>query len=94
MKNIIILSYWMATVEFYQFWKIIFCRIMADPTLLRDIAIKTGVVKRLVKELCYYEKEEEKLMVKLQAIQGGDDADEHIVKKQIELLQVILRSFL
>ncbi|EFO18002.1 tubulin binding cofactor A [Loa loa] len=60
---------------------------MTDPLLLRDISIKTGVVKRLVKELCYYEKEEEKLMNKLQTMQGGDDADEHVIKKQIELLQ-------
>ncbi|KAL3984656.1 Tubulin binding cofactor A family protein [Acanthocheilonema viteae] len=60
---------------------------MADSTLLRDITIKTGVVKRLVKELCYYEKEEEKLMVKLQTMQSGGDADEHIIKKQTELLQ-------
>ncbi|VDN88655.1 unnamed protein product, partial [Brugia pahangi] len=62
---------------------------MADPTLLRDISIKTGVVKRLVKELCYYEKEEEKSVIKLQAMQGSSDADEHVVKKQIELIQVI-----
>uniref|UniRef100_A0A1I8EVG7 Tubulin-specific chaperone A n=2 Tax=Wuchereria bancrofti TaxID=6293 RepID=A0A1I8EVG7_WUCBA len=61
--------------------------IMADPALLRDISIKTGVVKRLVKELCYYEKEEEKSMVKLQAMKAGSDADEHVVKKQIELIQ-------
>ncbi|MCP9262750.1 Tubulin-specific chaperone A [Dirofilaria immitis] len=60
---------------------------MADPIVLRDIAIKTGVVKRLIKELCYYEKEEEKLMNKLQTMQASDNADEHIVKKQIELLQ-------
>ncbi|VDK84590.1 unnamed protein product [Litomosoides sigmodontis] len=60
---------------------------MADPTLLRDITIKTGVVKRLVKELCYYEKEEEKLKSKLHTMQGGDAADEHIIKKQMELLQ-------
>ncbi|KAM3717890.1 Tubulin-specific chaperone [Dirofilaria immitis] len=62
-------------------------KIMADPIVLRDIAIKTGVVKRLIKELCYYEKEEEKLMNKLQTMQASDNADEHIVKKQIELLQ-------
>ncbi|OZC12337.1 hypothetical protein X798_00859 [Onchocerca flexuosa] len=62
---------------------------MADPTVLKDIAIKTGVVKRLIKELCYYEKEEEKLMNKLQTMQAGGDVDEHILKKQVELLQVI-----
>ncbi|VDP16641.1 unnamed protein product [Onchocerca flexuosa] len=60
---------------------------MADPTVLKDIAIKTGVVKRLIKELCYYEKEEEKLMNKLQTMQAGGDVDEHILKKQVELLQ-------
>ncbi|CAG9540183.1 unnamed protein product [Cercopithifilaria johnstoni] len=60
---------------------------MADPTLLKDIAIKTGIVKRLVKELCYYEKEEEKLLIKLQTMQGDGDTDEHIIKKQMELLQ-------
>uniref|UniRef100_A0A2K6W7A9 Tubulin-specific chaperone A n=1 Tax=Onchocerca volvulus TaxID=6282 RepID=A0A2K6W7A9_ONCVO len=60
---------------------------MTDPTVLKDIAIKTGVVKRLVKELCYYEKEEEKLMNKLQTMQAGGDVDEHILKKQVELLQ-------
>lgn len=62
---------------------------MADPTLLRDLTIKTGVVKRLVKELCYYEKEEEKLMMKLQTMQNSGDADEHTIKKQKELHQVI-----
>uniref|UniRef100_A0A0R3RRQ8 Tubulin-specific chaperone A n=1 Tax=Elaeophora elaphi TaxID=1147741 RepID=A0A0R3RRQ8_9BILA len=60
---------------------------MADLTLLRDISIKTGVVKRLVKELCYYEKEEEKLTIKLQAMQADGGADEHIIKKQMELIQ-------
>lgn len=62
---------------------------MADSALLKDTSIKTGVVKRLVKELCYYEKEEEKQRIKLRTMQDVGDADEHVVRKQIELCQVI-----
>uniref|UniRef100_A0A915PXL1 Tubulin-specific chaperone A n=1 Tax=Setaria digitata TaxID=48799 RepID=A0A915PXL1_9BILA len=60
---------------------------MADVTVIKDVSIKTGVVKRLVKELCYYEKEEERLAMKLKTLQASNDVDEHVVKKQAELLQ-------
>ncbi|KAJ1209347.1 hypothetical protein NDU88_004725 [Pleurodeles waltl] len=58
---------------------------MADPRV-RQIKIKTGVVKRLVKEKAMYEKEakqQEEKVEKLKA-EGGD---EYVIKKQIEVLQ-------
>ncbi|XP_069483526.1 tubulin-specific chaperone A [Ambystoma mexicanum] len=58
---------------------------MADPRV-RQIKIKTGVMKRLVKEKSMYEKEakqQEEKVEKLKA-EGGD---EYVIKKQMEVLQ-------
>ncbi|NP_001279836.1 tubulin-specific chaperone A [Callorhinchus milii] len=58
---------------------------MAD-SRSRQIKIKTGVVKRLVKEKVMYEKEakqQEEKVAKLKA----DEGDEYMIKKQVEVLQ-------
>ncbi|XP_063312783.1 tubulin-specific chaperone A [Pelobates fuscus] len=58
---------------------------MADPRI-RQIKIKTGVVKRLTKEKAMYEKEaiqQEEKVEKMKS-EGGD---EYVIRKQIEVLQ-------
>ncbi|XP_066472013.1 tubulin-specific chaperone A [Tiliqua scincoides] len=58
---------------------------MADPRV-RQIKIKTGVVKRLAKEKVMYEKEakqQEERIEKMKA-EAGDD---YAIKKQTEILQ-------
>ncbi|XP_072167168.1 tubulin-specific chaperone A-like [Diadema setosum] len=57
----------------------------ADPRV-RNIKIKTGVLKRLMKEKTMYEKEavdQEKKVEKMKT----EGKDEHDIKKQIEVLQ-------
>lgn len=58
---------------------------MADPRV-RQIKIKTGVVKRLSKEKVMYEKEAKQQEEKVERMkkEGGD---EYVLKKQIEVLQ-------
>ncbi|ORZ32221.1 tubulin binding cofactor A [Catenaria anguillulae PL171] len=52
----------------------------------RQLKIKTGVVKRLAKEITMYQKEAEKQQARIQnLIDTG--ADEHDVRKQKEVLQ-------
>ncbi|XP_023306671.2 tubulin-specific chaperone A [Lucilia cuprina] len=61
---------------------------MADPRL-RQLSIKTGVVKRLTKEKTVYEKEvltERKRLDKFK----NEGADEHVLKKQEEVIQECL----
>ncbi|KHN76826.1 Tubulin-specific chaperone A [Toxocara canis] len=60
---------------------------MVDAQLLKELSIKTGIVKRLVKELAYYKVEVEKETAKLESMKAKPDADEHLVRKQGELLQ-------
>ncbi|VDM98241.1 unnamed protein product [Thelazia callipaeda] len=61
---------------------------MADVAVIKDINIKTNVVKRLINELNFYKKEVASEMDKLQALKGKGDADEYLMKKQMELVQV------
>ena len=58
---------------------------MSDPRL-RQITIKTGVVKRLAKEKVVYEKEVIKERERLEKFktQGSDD---HVLRKQEEVVQ-------
>lgn len=61
---------------------------MADPRL-RQLSIKTGVVKRLSKEKTVYEKEvltEKKRLEKFRT----EGSDEHVLKKQEEVIQECL----
>ncbi|KAI9209407.1 tubulin binding cofactor A [Polychytrium aggregatum] len=53
---------------------------------LRDLKIKTGVVKRLDKELSYYHLESTKQQDRIDKLKqsGADDAD---IRKQTEVLQ-------
>ncbi|XP_055338891.1 tubulin-specific chaperone A-like [Paramacrobiotus metropolitanus] len=61
---------------------------MSDPRL-RNLKVKTGVVKRLFKEKISYEKEMEKERQKLNGMkQKGED--EYRVKKQEEVVQECL----
>ncbi|GBP18692.1 Tubulin-specific chaperone A [Eumeta japonica] len=58
---------------------------MADPRI-RQIKIKTGVVKRLAKEKTVYEKEAEQQKNRIEKLKD-EGQDEHIVRKQEEVLQ-------
>uniref|UniRef100_A0AAZ3Q7M7 Tubulin-specific chaperone A n=1 Tax=Oncorhynchus tshawytscha TaxID=74940 RepID=A0AAZ3Q7M7_ONCTS len=65
---------------------------MADPRI-RQIKIKTGVVKRLVKEKVMYVKEtrqQEEKIERLKAEACDEEADSearYVIKKQLEVLQ-------
>ncbi|XP_072937890.1 tubulin-specific chaperone A [Epargyreus clarus] len=58
---------------------------MADPRI-RQIKIKTGVVKRIAKEKVIYEKEAEQQKNFIQKIKD-EGQDEHNIRKQEEVLQ-------
>ncbi|KAM9100546.1 tubulin-specific chaperone A [Sminthopsis crassicaudata] len=58
---------------------------MADPRV-RQIKIKTGVVKRLVKEKMMYEKEAKQQEEKVDKMKA-EDAENYAIKKQTEILQ-------
>ncbi|XP_061192643.1 tubulin-specific chaperone A-like [Saccostrea echinata] len=58
---------------------------MADPRV-KQIKIKTGVVKRLTKEKVAYEKEVVKTEEKVEKMKA-ENKDEYEVKKMIEVLQ-------
>lgn len=61
---------------------------MADPRL-RQITIKTGVLKRLTKEKSVYEKEVDLQKVRIERlkVEGKDD---HVLRKEDEILQETL----
>lgn len=61
---------------------------MADAQLLKTVSIQTGVLKRIIKELAYYKKEAETEAAKLESMKAQSDLDEHIIKKQAEVLLV------
>ncbi|KAG8523701.1 Tubulin-specific chaperone A [Galemys pyrenaicus] len=58
---------------------------MADPRV-RQIKIKTGVVKRLVNEKVIYEKEAKKQKEKIEKMKA-EDGENYAIKKQAEILQ-------
>ncbi|KAK2092631.1 hypothetical protein P7K49_029159 [Saguinus oedipus] len=58
---------------------------MAD-TRVRQIKIKTGVVKRLVKEKVMYEKEAKQQEEKIEKMRA-EDGENYDIKKQVEILQ-------
>ncbi|KAJ0175339.1 hypothetical protein K1T71_009480 [Dendrolimus kikuchii] len=58
---------------------------MADPRI-RQIKIKTGVVKRIAKEKVVYEKEAEQQKNRVQKFKD-EGQDEHNIRKQEEVLQ-------
>ncbi|XP_013370374.1 PREDICTED: tubulin-specific chaperone A [Chinchilla lanigera] len=58
---------------------------MADPRV-RQIKIKTGVVKRLVKEKVMYEKEAKQQEEKIEKMKA-EDGENYAIKKQAEILQ-------
>ncbi|CAI5787432.1 tubulin-specific chaperone A [Podarcis lilfordi] len=60
-------------------------RAMADPRV-RQIKIKTGVVKRLAKEKVMYEKEAKQQEEKIEKMKA-EDSENYAIKKQIEVLQ-------
>uniref|UniRef100_A0A8C3S2F5 Tubulin-specific chaperone A n=1 Tax=Chelydra serpentina TaxID=8475 RepID=A0A8C3S2F5_CHESE len=58
---------------------------MADPRL-RQIKIKTGVVRRLAKEKVMYEKEAKQQEEKIEKMKA-EASEDYGIKKQIEILQ-------
>lgn len=58
---------------------------MADPRI-RQLVIKTGVVKRLAKEKTVYEKEEKTEKARLEKFKT-EGADDHVLRKQDEVIQ-------
>lgn len=60
---------------------------MADAKLLRELTIKSNVVKRLIKEVQSYEKEAEKDRERLKKMEAADP-DDYNIKKAKEQLQV------
>uniref|UniRef100_A0A1W7RC67 Tubulin-specific chaperone A n=1 Tax=Agkistrodon contortrix contortrix TaxID=8713 RepID=A0A1W7RC67_AGKCO len=58
---------------------------MADPRI-RQIKIKTGVVKRLAKEKVMYEKEAKQQEEKIEKMKA-EDGENYAIKKQTEILQ-------
>ncbi|XP_027462582.1 tubulin-specific chaperone A isoform X1 [Zalophus californianus] len=64
---------------------------MADPRV-RQIKIKTGVVKRLVKEKMMYEKEAKQQEEKIEKMKA-EDGENYAIKKQIyRNLQLVFRE--
>lgn len=61
---------------------------MADPRI-RQLKIKTGVVKRIAKEKVVYEKETELQRNRIQKYKD-EGKDEHNIRKQEEILQEAL----
>ncbi|EDV27015.1 Tubulin-specific chaperone A [Trichoplax sp. H2] len=60
---------------------------MADNAAsLRQLKIKTGVVRRLVKEKAMYEKEVIDQQARIDKLKANNE-DEYVIKKQIEVLQ-------
>ncbi|EFB29058.1 hypothetical protein PANDA_009050, partial [Ailuropoda melanoleuca] len=58
--------------------------IMADPRV-RQIKIKTGVVKRLVKEKIMYEKEAKQQEEKIEKMKA-EDGENYAIKKQVNYI--------
>lgn len=58
---------------------------MADPRI-RQLVIKTGVVKRLAKEKTVYEKEVNTEIARLQKFKN-EGRDDHVLRKQDEVIQ-------
>lgn len=58
---------------------------MADPRV-RQIKIKTGVLRRLTKEKTSYEKEINQQKLRIEKLRG-EGKDEHVLKKEEEVLQ-------
>lgn len=57
---------------------------MADPRV-RQLTIKTGVVRRLTKEKIVYEKEVDTQKNRIEKVKNAGE-DEHVVRKQEEVL--------
>lgn len=58
---------------------------MADPRL-RQITIKTGVLKRLSKEKTVYEKEIDQQKARIEKLRN-EGKDDHVMRKEDEILQ-------
>ncbi|VDM82388.1 unnamed protein product [Strongylus vulgaris] len=69
--------------------KMRFQAVMADPAVLKQIKIQTGVVKRLIKEHASYIKEVEKETQKIEKMkaEAKNEDDEYAVKKAGQVLQ-------
>ncbi|MBV98220.1 Tubulin-specific chaperone A, partial [Eschrichtius robustus] len=65
---------------------------MADPHV-RQIKIKTGVVKRLVKEKMMYEKEAKQQEEKIEKMKA-EDGENYAIKKQVLPFSFLNKPFL
>lgn len=61
---------------------------MADSKLLKDVQIKSGIVRRYVKEYYYYEKESQKQLERINIMKADSAVDDYDIKKAQEILQV------
>ncbi|KAM3874538.1 tubulin-specific chaperone A [Diretmus argenteus] len=59
---------------------------MADPRI-RQVKIKTGIVKRLAKEKLAYIKEAKQQEEKIERLKAEAGVCEYVIKKQLEVLQ-------
>lgn len=59
---------------------------MADPRL-KQIKIKTGIVRRIAKEKVCYDKEANEQRARVQKLKDDDGTEEYYLKKQEEVLQ-------
>lgn len=66
---------------------------MADARVLKEIQIKTGVLKRYVKEYQFYENEVQKHKEKINNMKNDASVDEYTIKKFNEVLQVFVLIF-
>lgn len=58
---------------------------MSDPRI-RTIKIKTGVLRRLTKEKAVYEREIDQQKKRMEKLRG-EGKDEHVMRKEEEILQ-------
>lgn len=63
---------------------------MTDAKLLKEVQIKTGIVRRYIKEYYYYEKEAQKEAERVSKMKTDSSVDEYTIKKANEILQVII----
>lgn len=61
---------------------------MSDNRLLKEMQIKTNILKRYVKEYQFYEKEVQKHIEKINILKADESVDEYTIKKLNEILQV------
>lgn len=62
---------------------------MSNQKVLKELQIKTNILKRYMKEHNFYQKEVQKHIEKINALKADASVDEYTIKKLNEVLQVI-----